>query len=66
MGEIYIGPPYYNRNPNIGPRIDSTLGQSPIAVGTAVLVRLIPIRTGMVVVVVIENPDDNISEKQLR
>ena len=21
--------PYYNRNPNIGPRIDSNLGQSP-------------------------------------
>ena len=27
-GNLYRAP-YYNRNPNIGPRIDSNLGQSP-------------------------------------
>ena len=27
-GNLYRDP-YYNRNPNIGPRIDSNLGQSP-------------------------------------
>ena len=27
-GNVYRAP-YYNRNPNIGPRIDSNLGQSP-------------------------------------
>ena len=29
MGEILYRAPYYNRNLNIGPRIDSNLGQSP-------------------------------------
>ena len=32
-GNVY-GAPYYNRNLNIGPRIDSNLGQSPNVLGS--------------------------------